>query len=470
MSKSKELAKNTVIMMIGKIFTQFLSFFLLPVYTRYLPTEEYGAADLILTYITLLTPVITVQQEMATFRYLVDARKDEKRKAKIITTSLESTLLRLLVFAMPVFVASFFISSSYISIVLLAGIFASLSHLFLQIARGLGDNEKYTFGSVIAGVITLASNLILICLLRFGGESILISMALGNLGCALYLFLTLKIPAYLKAASSDDKLKKSMLKYSWPLVPNGISWWLINASDRTIVSAFLGVAANGIYAVATKIPSIISGFLGIFTLSWTESASLHINDPDRDEFFSSVARNIVKIFSSLSILVIAVMPFVFDIIIGADYRKAYNYIPIAILGVFFNCMVSVYSAIYVAKKLTKKVAMTSFLSAVINIVADLGLIHFIGLYAAVISTAIAFLVMTIYRHFDVKKYVRIKYKPTDLILAILGFSVITFLYYLSGSIAHVLALLLAFVLSIFLNRALFDSLFHKIAPTLKRDS
>lgn len=464
MSKSKELVKNTAILIVGKLFTQFLSFFLLPLYTRYLPTEEYGTADLILTYISLLAPVVTIQQEMATFRYLVDARKDKKKIAGIILTSVESTLARLLIFVIPVFIVSFFIDSNYVALVLLSGIFLSLAHLFLQIARGLGDNKKYTFGSVIAGVVTLASNLILICLLHCGGESILISMALGNLGCALYLFLTLKIPAYLKAASSNDKLKKSMLKYSWPLVPNGISWWLINASDRTIVSAFLGIAANGIYAVATKIPSIISGFLNIFSLSWTESASLHINDPDRDEFFSSVARNIVKIFSSLSILVIAVMPFVFDIIIGSDYSEAYNYIPIAILGVFFNCMVSVYSAIYVAKKLTKKVAMTSFLSAVINIVVDLGLIHFIGLYAAVISTAIAFLIMTIYRHFDIKKYVHIKYKPLDLISAILAFTLVAFAYHAGGSTTHLVALAFAIIFSLLQNRPLLAKFIKKLLP------
>ena len=115
-----------------------------------------------------------------------------------------------------------------------------------------------------------------------------------------------------------------MLKYSWPLVPNGISWWLINASDRTIVSAILGTAANGIYAVALKFPSIIISFLGIFVMSWTESASVHIDDKDRDEFFSSVANNTVRIFSSLSMLVIAAMPFVFNIIIGEEYRSAYE--------------------------------------------------------------------------------------------------------------------------------------------------
>ena len=451
MSKNKELVKNTAIVMIGKIFTQFLSFFLLPLYTRLLPAVEYGTADLLLTYISLLAPVITVQQQMATFRYLVDARKDEKKQTQIIATSIESTFIRLLIFSIPCVIASFFINSEYIPLVLLGGIAMSISQLLLQVARGFGDNVKYAIGSVLSGVVTIASNLILICAFHFGGESILISMIIANFACATYLFISLKISHFLRLSTPSRELKKSMLKYSWPLVPNGISWWLINASDRTIVSAFLGVAANGIYAVANKFPSIISGFLGVFSLSWTESASVHINDSDRDEFFSGVARNTLRIFSSLSILVISIMPFVFNIVIGKEYAEAYNYIPIAIIAVLFNCMVSIYSAIYVAKKLTKKVAMTSILSAVINIVVDLALIKFIGLYASVISTAVAFASMTIYRHFDIKKYVKIKYNASDLISIFFATVLVCFAYYYDSLIVKLITLAFAFLFSFALN-------------------
>ena len=47
MSKEKQLLKNTAIVSIGKIATQLITFFLLPVYTAVLTTEEYGIVDLL---------------------------------------------------------------------------------------------------------------------------------------------------------------------------------------------------------------------------------------------------------------------------------------------------------------------------------------------------------------------------------------------------------------------------------------
>ena len=76
MNKKAELVKNTIIIFLGKISTQFISFFLLPLYTTYLNTGDYGTIDLIITYVSLLVPVLTLQQEMATFRFLIDCRND----------------------------------------------------------------------------------------------------------------------------------------------------------------------------------------------------------------------------------------------------------------------------------------------------------------------------------------------------------------------------------------------------------
>lgn len=462
MSKSKELLRNTIVLMIGKISTQFLTFFLLPLYTHLLPASDYGLVDLLHTYISLFAPVITIQQEMASFRFLIDARGDEKKIAIIIKTSFKNSITRLLIFAVPCLIIAFFVRWNYLYLILATGVAISISNLLLQISRGVGDNLKYSIASIVSGVVTITSNLLLICVFHFGAESILISMALANIVCSLFLIISLKIPHYFSLAKTDKSLKKEMLKYSWPLVPNGISWWMINASDRTIISAILGTAANGIYAVALKFPSIISSFLGIFLMSWTESASVHINDKDRDQFFSSIASNTLRIFSSLSMLVIAAMPFVFDIIIGAEYRAAYEYIPVAILGVLMNCMVSVYSAIYVAKKMTKQVASTSIISAVINIVVDLVLIKFVGLYAAVISTAVAFASMAVYRHFDLKKYVKIKYRASDIILAILGFVIVSVLYYLGNFYGFVAGAVFAMLYAIIMNRRILSKIAKKI--------
>ena len=72
MNKKKQFAKTTIIIFFGKVCTQLISFFLLPLYTAYLATAEYGLVDLIQTYVTLLVPIITLELEMSIFRYLID--------------------------------------------------------------------------------------------------------------------------------------------------------------------------------------------------------------------------------------------------------------------------------------------------------------------------------------------------------------------------------------------------------------
>lgn len=461
MSKQKELIKNTIIIFIGKISTQFLTFFLLPIYTRFLSTSDYGYVDLILTYISLLVPVITIQQEMATFRYLVDSRNDNKKIKKIISNSIWNILLYSVLSIMLFLIVIQFTSFKYFYYIVINIVVCIFSNLFMQIARGLGKNIQYSIASFVTGLITVTSNIILICYYGIGAKGMLISMTLANIICCIYLFFSLKLYKYISTKEKDSNLSKEMMKYSLPLVPNGISWWFINVSDRTIISFILGVSANGIYAVANKFPSIISSFLGIFNLSWTESASLHINDKDRDEFFSNVAKNVLHIFSSLCLGIIAVLPFIFNIIIGKKYIDSYNYIPIFLIGSMCSCIVSIYSAIYIAKKMTKKVAYTSIASAVINIVINLIFIKYIGLYAAAISTALAYFIMMIYRHFDLKKYVNIKYNFKDIMITIIMFTISILLYYVNNNIGNIINIALAIIYALFVNLKYLKLLFKK---------
>ena len=101
MNKKKELVKNTFIIFLGKFSTQFLTFFLLPLYTKFLDSSDYGTIDLIMTYVTLFVPIITIQYEMGTFRYLIDNRKNKTKQYEIIYNSL-TFFLRLIVFCLMI--------------------------------------------------------------------------------------------------------------------------------------------------------------------------------------------------------------------------------------------------------------------------------------------------------------------------------------------------------------------------------
>ena len=452
MNKKKELAKNTIIIFAGKVCTQLISFLLLPLYTSYLVTEEYGFVDLITTYVTLIVPIITMELEMSVFRYLVDCRKDKNETKRVYSNNFIILLASLAVFIVGYLIVTCFWKFDYRFLILFDIVICTFSGNFLQIARGVGRTIDYAISCIITGVSTILFNILLIVVFKLGAFGMITSMAVANGLGALYLFIRLKMWQYIDFRKKDKSLIKDMYKYSIPLVPNGISWWIVNVSDRTIVTAILGTAANGIYAVSNKFPTILSSLLGIFNLSWSESAALHINSPDRDKFFSDVCNTITKLFTCLGVGMIACMPFVFPLLVNKSYDEAYYYIPILVLGAVFNVIICLYSAVYIAKKMTKQVAMTSVIGAIINIVVNIGLIHFIGLYAAAVSTAVSYLVMMVYRHYDLKKYMNITYEKGLLVKTILIFVFAIIIYYQRNLYLDILSFVVIVIYSVLMNK------------------
>ena len=451
MSKGKDLAKNTAIVSIGKICTQLITFLLLPVYTAVLSNEEYGVVDLLNTLTSLLLPIVTLQIEQGIFRYLIDCRENNEKQIKLITTIIRFMIIQSIVCIVIFLCVSPFIHNEYkyfLMANLLMGIFSSL---LLQICRGLGDNATYAIGSFITGAFTVVLNVIFIVAFRWGAYGMLGATAISNFICSVYIFLKRKIYKYIKPKQFDKKILKEIIKYSVPLIPNMISWWIVSASDRTIISAVIGIAQNGIYSAANKFSGVFTTLYSVFNLTWTESASININSEDRDEFFSKILDFVIRFFGCLCLGTIAVMPFAFNILINEKFAEAYYQIPILILGSVFNILVSFVGSIYVAKKLTKEIAKTSIIAAVINIFVNIVLIKSIGLYAASISTVIAYALMFIYRWIDVKKYVKFNVNKILMFALTIMYGITIFTYYLKNSMISVVVLVIVVVFAIITN-------------------
>ena len=457
MSKKKDLMKNTIIIFCGKVCTQLISFFLLPLYTGYLATKDYGIVDLITTYVTLLVPIITLELEMSIFRYLVDSRGKDKETKKLMSNNFGVLLIALLIFSILYVIVTSFWKFNFRWLILIDIIICTFSGNFLQISRGMGRTLDYSISCLITGALTIVSNILLIAVFKLGAFGMITSMALANGVGALYLFIRLKLYKLINFKLMDKKLIKEMYQYSIPLVPNGISWWIVNVSDRTIISYVLGTAANGLYAVSNKFPTILSSLLGVFNLSWSESAALHINSPDRDEFFSDISNTVTKLFTSLGVGMIACMPFIFPLLINSKYNGAFNQIPILVLGAVFNVVVCLYSAVYIAKKMTKQVATVSIIGAIINITINVLFIKYIGVYAASISTAISYFAMMLYRHIDLKKYVNIKYESGLIVKTFLIFTFSIILYYQKNMILNIINLIVVVIYAFIMNKDFLNS-------------
>ena len=164
---------------------------------------------------------------------------------------------------------------------------------------------------------------------------------------------------------------------------------------------------------------------------------------------------------------IACMPFVFPLLVNHSYDEAFYYIPILVLGSVFNVVICLYSAVYIAKKMTKQVAMTSIIGAVINLVVNLVLIHFIGLFAAALSTAISYFVMMMYRHFDLKKYMTITYEKGLVIKTVLIFVFAIALYYQRNIWLDLVSLVVVVIYAVLMNKAFLKASYQTVCGKFK---
>lgn len=457
MSRQKDLAKNTAILTVGKVCTQCISFFLLPLYTAILSAEDYGTFDLFVTYATLLLPLINWQLDQGLFRFMLDYRGNKDEQKKLFSTLLLSSTAQNIIYVILFICIEPFLKIENAYFLLLYVVLQVYNALFLQFVRGLGYSIKYTIASFISASATTVLNVIALVFLRMGLQGLFVSTLTAQLLTLIYLVVSSRSWEYFSLKNARIGTFKKVGTYSIPLIPNNLAWWVVNASDRTIISHVLGTAANGIYSVANKFPNVFINFYNILNLSWTEIVSLHYNDEDRDEFLTDTMTSLVKLFVAACLGIVACMPFVFPIMVNAKYNAAYNQILILMYAMLFRVLVGLYSCVYVAQKNAKKIAYTSISAAIINITVDLILINKIQVFAASLSTLVAFLSMFIVRYIDVNKTVHMRIKKPIAVGSVLLSVMLIGTYYCNNKVVQFVALCITAIYAVVTNMDLLKS-------------
>jgi len=451
MNQKKELIKNTLIISIGKFSTQLVSFLLLPLYTSLLSTSEYGQYDLLNTISIFLIPCVTLLMEEGMFRFLIDAKSD-KDKGQVFSATTIFSFFSFLIWSVLILIVGKLINYPH-TIYLIFYILASLlSSLAGSSARGLGKFKLYSLFCFVSSFSTILLNILFILGFKMGLSSLFLSYIIGNSLVSIWLLLKIKITKYVNFKNLNKKKVSEMIKYSFPLVPNSISWNAISLTNRLLITNYLGDSMNGIYSIGNRFPTIINTCYSYFNLSWKESASKVVKNDDRNDFYNSVFINLKHFLISVSILVIAILPFVFNLLVKNDYQEAYYYIPFMVISVYFSNLSNFCSGIFSAYKDTKILAKTTVVATLISIILTFIFIKKIGLYAPIIATLIAYYVIYVYRNYKLKKYIELE-KDNKSLISYLVLTVITILYFSKNIYLYVLGLLIAIYYSYCLNKS-----------------
>lgn len=412
MDKYKRLASNTLIFAIGTFGSKLLSFFLTRLYTEVLDKSQYGVTDLIQQSGNLLLPLVTLGITNAVVRFGLDKGV---RKQDVFTTGLMSLLggMILLLLCSPL-LSAINLLTDYVWLLCLFVFMSSLRSLCAQFVRAQSRVKLFAIDGIISTATTILFNIIYLVVLDWGIFGYIFSIICSDALSVVFLFITAKLHRYIRPRGLNLKQSRAMLLYAIPLIPNTILWWITNVSDRYIVAAICGEAANGMYAAAYKIPSLIMLASGIFMDAWQISA--FTEEEERDRFYSKVMSTYSALLFVMASGVILCTRLIPHFLFAAEYYDAWRYIPLLVIAMVFTCLVNFLGSIYMAEKKSARSLITAAISAIVNIILNILLIPKFGVNGAAAATLACYLVVFVIRLWDTRRYIRIQWNYLRLII------------------------------------------------------
>lgn len=460
---SARLAKNTVIYMIGNLGSKILQVLILPLLTAVLLTEEYGYYDLIVTTINLITPIATLQLVEAMFRYLFGGSEEEKR---VTISSVTAALVvgMTILAAVIALIQMFGIDLKYPFLIHLNYITNILFDYMQKIARCQQRNSLVAVSGVINTSVMLAVEAMALLVFKMRVDGMLLANCVSYFVAVLYLEYKLRIEEYLSIAAVNVKRVKELLKYSLPLVPNSVCWWVVSACDRYVISFFLSISANGIYSIAGKFSQMLSMITSVFQMAWQESSIIESDKATRDEFYTKTFDSYMRFLLSGYVVLLPIIRLAMPFLVAEEYRIGYLYNPLLLLGAVFSAFSQFYGSAYLAFKKTGGALSTTIIAAIINVTVGACLISKIGLYAPALGTTCAFLAQWLLRANQMKDYFRVKINTK--VLSFMAPTMIVYyaLYYKDSVVLHLTMLLVASIVFCTVNR----EMIRKILATVKK--
>ena len=402
--RANYLIKNTVIFTIGNLATKFISFFLVPLYTNTLSTTEYGTVDLVSTICNVLAPIMILNISESVMRFSLDREADYSQILSIgILIYFFSLILGLLIFPINSLVPLTDEYSIYIyfNTVMYAG-----SQLFLCYLRGKERLAAYAIGGVIQTLTLACFNIFFLLNLKLGIHGYFLSMILSSAITMFYAGVSGKVWTVIYHFSINKNLFMQMVKYSIVLIPNTFMWWIMNASDRIMITAIVGAAANGIYAISYKLPTLVSTFTGIFNQAWSYSAIKEEGSEDEVEFNNKVLNTLISFSMLVGIGLLTVAKPFLKLYVSFAYFEAWRYIPFLTIGCIYLTLGTFMATSYTVHKDSFGYLFSAMFGAVFNIALNFWIIPAIGVYGAAIATCVNYIAVFVFRAIHTKKYIR----------------------------------------------------------------
>ena len=427
MNRYRTLAANTIILGLGQFGSKLLVILMMGFYQSALGTKGYGEINNIIDTATLIMALTTLSIGESIIRFGIDTAYDNKQ---VFTIGLHVTIAG--VVACMVFVPLFGLFSGIFpesTVFKLLSDYAWLTVLYVTtgsiksscalFVRSIGHVKLYAIDGILTTLMNIVFNIFLLFTFRLGNLGYLLSVVLADVCSIAFLTITAKLWKYFTYKGIDRGMVGVMLRFCIPMIPTTIMWWIINVSDSFMISEMINIDTSGIYKAASRFPSMISIFSGIFSQAWNMSAITENNSATISKFYT----NVFDIFQSTvyviaGALFVAIKPLIL-IFCDSAFYDAYLATPFIIMSVVFTCFSTFMGSVYVASKKSVRSMFTATMGAVVNIILNLIMINLWGIYGATLASFLSFLVIFTVRAADTRRIVRMDLRLPKMIMNVL---------------------------------------------------
>lgn len=473
-SSDVKVMKNSIIYSVCGILLKCFSFFLLPLYTAVLSTEDYGITTIVTSFVGTSVYIVGCSLYSAVLRFYVELKNDEQKLKRfygtVVSFILLSGLFFFVVFTAAKDILSVYIFSGvgYFPIILLTLVLLIVQCLYMvyeQILKSRQQAFKFAFLTVSVFVLMAVCNIIFIVFMKMGAVGYVLATLVAHAFGVLVFFIDM-----IKSKSIhfcvDFSILKNALKYSVPIMPHNLSSLLASLISKILISGTKTLSALGIYSIASSFGNISDTMI-----SCVESAYcpwLFEKIGSREDGYKKTVRTMSGLLTYvLGFLFIGIALFSQDYIflfIDKKFSDAWIYVPFIVSVFLIKIICTFYIGVLLYNKKASKVIFISTLSSsLLNIILSAYLIPLYSAFGSIAADFIAMSLRAAIAVFITKKHGEQGLKLRDFIIKIViisvfiaigtlpsilkyndGFSIFNFLYKCFITLLYILFVLIRY--------------------------
>ena len=410
-----QFIKRIGIVGIANILISLSGLIFIPIITKSFSTSDYGVWAQVNTLIALVPNVVNLGLPYTMVRFLA-AEKDKnvikQSFYSMMALVLASTLIMIavfLIFSTQIANALFDGNMQIMYIVTVISFLACINLMLLSYFRTFQKIAYYSAFLVLQTYIGVGVSIVL-TLMNYPIEVVV----LGLLSGYLFVFVAMAI-LIVKELGIATKFKslKDELKFAIPTVPNNVSSWVVDSSDKFVIGIFLGSAAVGCYSPGYALGSILLMFLTPFAVLLPAVLPEYFEAGDMDKVDTFLSYS-MKYYLLITVPVAVGMsllskPLLYILTTTVIADNGFMITPLVALGAIFMGIYGIVNNIIILEKKTSILGYIWISVAILNIVLNIFAVPYLGIYGAGLATLIcyffAFAVTLIYS----KRYARLPF-------------------------------------------------------------